>query len=386
MRMRWITISLLILLLSAPMAVFGATLQVDSDVLIDEQKVLDENLYTSSAQMRFFAQESQDVTSLYGHGVFAGIIDGDALLLGATTEISGVVNGDVRSVGGNITVSGVVHGDILAIGGTVHFTDTARLYGDVIVIAEQATMAGSYTNTSTVIANTVEINGAVDGDIEVTSNTLHVGDGAVIRGVVTYISPTPATVADGATIIHPIEFNQTESLQDQAAVKRTLVTFLSFWRILQFITTLILAFILVHVFKVFSKDVTDYVLQSFFRSFLLGLISVIVIPLAAFFLFISVFALPLGVIVMCLYIIGLLVSTAMASVYLGVFFKNITHKGRPNEISFGSAMVALLVVTLLQFVPVVGDIIRPFVAVVAFGGIIRIVYHSVRFHGKKIRL
>lgn len=364
----------------------ASSLKIGSDVDISDNESIQSNLYILGGTTKFNSIASDDLVTLHGNGTISGEVFGDVVILGGTTYIDGTVYGDVRIFGGSVVVNSIIDGDLVVIAGNVTLEKDSSVIGDVLIMSGSAYLKGEIDGSLSGLINKVEIAGEILEDSKITSNNLTIKDEAYIAGELTYFSPTNAIVEQGAEISKPIKFNQVDSWREQDIVERTFVSFISFWKVLRFISTLFFALILVHVFRVFSKDVTDYILNSFFKSFAIGLLSIVGIPLTAFILFISIVGFPIGVVIIALYTVAMMISTTVAGMYLGVILKRISKKGEQGVVTFASTATALFIITLLQFIPFFGEIIRILVSVVAFGGIFVIVYRSIRFHGKKIKI
>lgn len=364
----------------------ASTLKIGSDIQVLDSESIQDNLYILGGTTKFDSKTLDDLVTLHGNGTISGEVFGDVVIIGGTTNISGIIHGDVRIFGGSVVVNSRIDGDLVVIAGNVTLEKGSAIIGDVLIMSGSAYLKGEIDGSLSGLINKIEISGEILEDSKVTSNNLTIKDDAYIAGELTYFSPTNAVVDQGAEISKPIKFNQVDSWREQDIVERTFVGFISFWKVLRFISTLFFALILVHVFRVFSKDVTDYILSSFFRSFAIGLISIVAIPLAAFILLISIVAFPIGIVMIALYTVAMMISTTVAGMYLGVILKRISKKGEQGVVTFASTAVALFIITLLQFIPIFGEIVRILVSITALGGISVIVYRSIRFHGKKIKI
>lgn len=364
--------------------IFAAEIITNSEVYLDVNNTYSENLYIGSGRAEIGSQIDADLTVLGGENFVKSIVGSDIFIGGGTTEFSGEVLGDLRIISGEVIVSGTVHGDLLIIGGDVQITDQAKILGDVLIIGADVKLFGDIIVKTKIVSASTFIDGYVSGVTEITTQNLTIGPRAVIDGEFFYFSPKKLDEKENSEIIGNVTFNKTNSIQDTSIIKKALVSFLSFWFLLRFITTLLIAFILVYIFKVFATETTKFALKSFWKSLFAGILTIVLLPISIVILFVSLVGMPIALIGILGLFLFLIISPAIAGIYFGAWIREFINHIRYEKKSeweyqtdFHTATFGVIVMTILQFIPVVGGLIRSIISIVALGAVVRFIYKAI---------
>jgi hypothetical protein len=359
-----------------PQVANSAEIITETTVNLGDTETYYENLYIGAGSTNISSEVNSDLTIIGGETFVSSKVTGDVFVAGGEIEFSGQVEGDLRIIGGDVTIAGDVIGDILIIGGNVLVTDQATLLNDVLLVGGDINFQSDSNKRLKVVAGKVFINGVISGDSEITTQSLGIGSGSDISGIFSYYSPKKFEQQDGAVVTAEINYNKINTIRDTGIIKNTIVNVLNFWILLKFITTLIIAFILVHVLKVFSVRVNDIISSSFVKSILAGLLTIFLVPIIILVFFISLVGLPIGLLVTLIFTILMLIAPAVSGVYLGSWIRKILGKTSEYLVDFHSAAIGVILYTILQFIPVVGDFIRFVVMIAALGAMIRFIRKS----------
>ena len=79
------------------------------------------------------------------------------------------------------------------------------------------------------------------------------------------------------------------------------------------------------------------------------------------------------------YIFALIITTSVASIAVGALIKRAFSKEDVLEVSFSTASIGVVILTLLQFVPFVGEVTRFVFFMAAFGAIWKYIYSQIRW-------
>lgn len=369
---------------TVPQNAIAAEIVNDTEVFLFAEKTYNENLYVGAGKTIIESNVSEDLVVLGGDVTVSGNVAGDVLLVGGVVDFKGVVVGDLRIIGGEVEINGTVNGDVFVVGGNVLISESAILNEDVFVVGGEASISNNSNTELKVVAGNVRVDGQFDGSTEITTQSLSVGSGARINGDLSYYAPQEFFAEDGSVVIGNISFNEINSLRDMGLVKKAILSFMSFWYLLQFITTLIIALGMVYVFRVFTKEVTDLALKSFWKSFLAGFVGMFLIMISIIILIASIFALPIGFLLMITMIFIVIISPAISSIYIGTWVrKNVFKKtldvdieNHESIINAKTAIIGVITLTFLQIIPVIGEVVKLVLFVVAFGAIVR----NIRLH------
>jgi len=289
------------------------------------------------------------------------------------------VNGDVRVVGGIVVVEKSISGDLVVIGSEIKILPGAVVGGDLILIGASVSLENETNTHVRIISGMTLISGKLAGTANITSEKIDILKDAEVSGDISYFSPRQAILEEGSKISGSVSFNKVDSLRENGLVQHTIVSFLNFWMLFRFVTTLILTFVLVYVFKIFSQKTALRSLQSFWKSLLIGLVSFIFIPVAVVIFLASLILFPIAILLGMVYVGVFIISTSIAGITLGAIMKKTFSKNKNLEVSFQTATLGVIVLTLLQFVPVLGDITRFVFILAAFGSVWFYLYEKVRW-------
>jgi len=229
-----------------------------------------------------------------------------------------------------------------------------------------------------VIAGRVTLNNLISDELEVITQKIILDKDANITGNLKYYAPEKADRNSNVKINGNVYFNEIKNLNEVGIVKSSILYLISFWIILRFITTLILAFVLVYIFKVFTQEITNIAVKKFVSSFFVGFLSLFVIPIVFLILFLSVIALPIGFMLLMIYLFIIILSPAIAGIVVGLFMHNLFSKESHNDfITFKMATIGVILMTFIQFVPIIGNITIAIFTLVALGAIYKYIYNLI---------
>lgn len=369
--MKNLLLLLLFLVALTPIEADSAEIITDADVNLGVESTYYENLYVGAGRSDISSVVNSDLTVVSGESIVSGKVTGDVFVAGGNVDFVGEADGDLRIIGGTVNVSGTIAGDLLVIGGEVNVSETATLLSDILLVGGKINFEGDSPHRLKVVAGKVYINGSLAGQSEVTTQSLDVGSDSIIDGNFSYYSPRKISETSGAEILGTVNYNQINTLQNTGIVKKTIVNLLNFWLLLKFITTLIIGFILVYVFRVFSVQVNNIVVTSFWKSLLAGLLTIIVLPIIVALFFISLVAMPVGFLLLITFISSIIIAPAVVGIFLGSWARKVFGKKEEYLVDFHSVTIGIILFTLLQFVPVIGGFLRFVLILVALGAMIR---------------
>lgn len=366
-------ISIFVLFL-IPTFVFGAIFTNANELKIEEDKTYQDNSYFLTAKSNISGVFEKDLFIVSGESNFTGHVKGDLFVIGGKVDLSGKVDGDVRVIGGEVFVNGDLENDLVVIGGKVQIQPTSQIKGQALFVGGETFLYSSIINPIKIISAKTLINSEINSDIEITTQKLIFGNSAKINNGITYYAPKRAIEENGSSVAGQVNFNQITPLKDISFVKRAIINFVSFWLILKFVTTLLIAFIFAYIFRIFTKKVTDLSLDSFGKSLLYGILIIILIPLIIALLIVSLIAFPIAILIGLIFISLLIIIPAISGIVAGALIRKIFSKKDNYIIDFSTVAIGVVALTFVSFVPYIGDITKLLLNLVAIGAVGRHVY------------
>lgn len=363
-------LTLIVSILTLPVFVFGATTRTQSEINITNSEKFQENSYFFATKNNISGEYFGDLFVAGVENNFNGKVNNDLFVVGGKNNISGEIVGDLRVIAGEVVVNGKINGDLVIAGGNVTLLDGAEIKGDLILIGGKIYQNALLTNKSKIIGASVFLNNQINSPIEITAQKITAQSKTKINSPLTYYSPNQIIKDGGSEINNVVTYNQITNFKDTSLVKRTLINVLNFWILLKFITTLIISLILIYVFRFFTQKTVDLALNKFWKNCLYGLIFSLLAPLFLIILILSLIGLPIGFLAVMIYFVLIAVSVSIASIMIGVLIKKFVFKNEDSRVDFKVASIGLIVMTLISFVPVVGDLTKLVFDFVALGSVI----------------
>ena len=283
-------------------------------------------------------------------------IDGDLSITAGTAIVQGTVNGDLSVVGGDVLIAGTVNGDVDAIGGSV------RITGDVsgsvsgtsgnLFVGEGGQIGGNLDYAS----GNVVIDGTIDGDATVGAGAITLADNAVVNGDFEYDADSfdraPGAEVTGQIIRNP-------NLVSAPGMVIPEGTF----SIFGFLSNLLLGALLLLLFPVFTVGLADRVEHDPIISGGVGLLMLIVVPLALVLLAITVVGIPISILGALLFALVLWVAYVLGSYAVGDWLLSLVD----TESRWLALFVGLLAVAVVNLVPIVGGLVSFVVLLLGLG-------------------
>ncbi len=209
-RLKASALVLSLLLLTPPLLVLTPPPRAQADtavsdiVLIREDDVVDDDLYASGNKVNIQGRVEGDlVAAAFEEVRVDGVVTGDVLAATAIVIVNGEVGGSIRAAASRVEVGGKVGEDVVA--AAVDLVVGGEVGGDVIVTAWSAQHRGAIRGDLMGNFGRTTLGGSVEGDVQVSTRSLRVSNGAQVGGDLIYRSAaefdTGSAVVDG-TVVH----------------------------------------------------------------------------------------------------------------------------------------------------------------------------------------
>jgi cytoskeletal protein CcmA (bactofilin family) len=286
-----------------------ATVATADVYIITADEVKDEDLYIAASRAKVEGTVNGDLAIITEDLEISGTVTGDVLVVSSgEVSVSGTVEGSLRGAARDMAVSGMVGGDIAVA------AFTTRISGDVG--RDTLVFAGSFRFEGDVgrdikgrfVSGTVD--GTVGHDIDIAVGQLDLGRSTEVRGDLVYRSHNDAGVAPTAEV-----GGQFVRLPTRGLFFVELI--LTVATILGFFAFLLSGIVLLWVFHSTAPRAAAAVLTHPWRSFLVGVTTVLLIPLAAGLFAVSLVGIPLSLALLLLLALGLIFGPIPAVTALG---------------------------------------------------------------------
>lgn len=324
------------------------------------------------------------------------VVQGDYVAFGPHVEISGIVNGDLYAAGGDILVDGVVNGDIIVVGakvfvsGTVaqdariagaqvtisgtigrnagiaaldlHLTGTARVRENLLAGGGHVQLEGPIGRDARVGAWQATFSNGVERDVLVAAESVRFTSNASVGGRLRYWGEAAPSIDEQATVHGPITHRPWPGGWNMERARQGIVGARVLAAVISFLSTWLLGVILLRLYPLFAGRVTAMMREQPGLCLGWGIVGLLVTPIAALSLVVTLFALPVGVVLLALYGVALYVARMYTMIVVGRWLLRHRDESLPLARPFTAG---LIVYSLLSLVPVIGALVT--VGTVIFG-------------------
>ncbi|MDI3339400.1 MAG: hypothetical protein QJR03_02590 [Sphaerobacter sp.] len=307
---------------------------------------VNDDLYITGGTVTVNGQVTQDLLAAGGTVTVNGPVDGNVNIAGGTVTITGPVGGTVRVAGGSVTIDAAVARDVVVTAGTATISASARVGQDLIVGSGMVAVDGPVGRDVRGGAGDLRINNTVGRDVRVDlDGRLTLGSNARIQGDLRYSADAPATMASGATVTGTTIYDRPPEESSTARVLRWLRATL-----LRLAWALLAGTALVLLLPRTTRQVTDTLRERPAISLGWGVGALIIAPILAILLAVTVIGVPLALILLGLYLLALYLSQVVVGITLG----RVLVSGRElSRVQLWLAMlIGVTVVVLFRLLPI----------------------------------
>jgi hypothetical protein len=304
-----------------------------------------------------------DVLVAGGQLLVDGVVNGDLLAAGGTINVSGNVSENIRIGGGQITISGNVGRNLTAVGGNIEVTDSADIAGGALIAGGNVNLSAPVAGDVLAGVGNLTLANKIGGDVEAYVGTMRLTSKSEVDGDVVYYSEENASVDKGAQISGKI----TKKLPPSRLVETKDIDAAGFnyqAKIISFLAALVVGLILIKLFPNFMKGSSDILSNNWLKSVGVGLLLLIVVPIAAILMLITLVGIPLAIIIGFLYLIYLYLAKIFVTYTVGATL----YKGEEKRL-YLPFILALLVYYIISSIPNVGGLVAIVVHLMGIGAL-----------------
>jgi cytoskeletal protein CcmA (bactofilin family) len=291
---------------------------------------------------------------------------GDSRLAGAIVSAKGSFEKDLYVAGARLSVDARVGASLNAAGARLIIGSQSEIGGPMRIGGADVVFAGNGRGAAEIYGDSVQIDGRIGGNLLVRARSVTIGKTAVLEGDAVFETLDDPHIEQGATL----RGQQTVTLprlgpRDTWSIAKGLTAVVLFG----IGAGLVLGLILLIVARPLVEQTILQIRNAPFRSLLIGLAVLILVPLIAVFLMGTVIGIPVGLLTLLAFPLLLLVAWVVSAFGVADWLFN---RGR-TERSFGGRLLLLLaglvVVTLIGIVPVLGVFVWLLVMLLGLGAL-----------------
>ncbi len=295
-----------------------------------------------------------------------GDIRGDLLAAARTVRINGRVSGNVRCAVSDLDLNSEIGKSLTAAAAQVRLHENSEIEDDALVFAGTALFSGTVGRQALGAGGDFRMYGPVGGSINFWGvENLTLGQSASVNGDLNYSSPNEADILPGAIITGETRWEQTQRTEQKVRPEGINWIALLIW----FVAGIVVWGVFILIFPRIWSGFSDNILRSPGSALGWGALALIVAPLAALLLLITVIGMPLSLTLIMAYLLTVYAAKIIVGDAIGRFLSaRLGWEGRVHGI--WTFMIGFAALILLGRIPVAGFFISLIVAAVAIGAVV----------------
>ncbi len=375
-------ILLIALVLLLPLPILALEIHNNDNVTLGTDKVIDGNYYAAGQNIEIYGTVNGDLF-LAGNMITIDSenINGNIFIFSSWTNpfdimsspsviITGKINGSVTVIGENINITGDINGNVMFAGELATIDNDTTIAGHMTAWGERVNVQGKVGGNLEGGLKSLLINGQVGKNVDIhigaskDKDGLQIGEKAIINGELKYKAWQEADVSDQATIAGGISFDQLFKTTKSKAWGFAMLKVL----LIQFFGMLVVGMVLFYLWPKFLSRACDKTHQNMLMTFFKGLGLLILTPLAAFILMITIIGLPLGLIILGLWVIMLYLAKVIGA-WLLIRFLQMKFFAKKKISDTSLLALGILLFIIISKIPFIGWIIIFVLFITAWGTI-----------------
>jgi len=304
-------------------------------------------------------------------------VEQDLLAAGGNIIVNGRVGDDIRAAAGDITIFSGVGGDLIVFGGSVTVARRATVEGDLVaagghiilngtVKGDVRVAGGDVVFNGTVLGNSVfhvadrlDLNGEIQGKTTFSSNDVVLGSSASFGGDIEYWTQTGTldfsdVALSGEALFNPDLEPESKLPPEIKFSRKHAAGFLGLWFLFTLLTGALTMFVFLLLPKRWYTLAVGSLRDGFWRSFGLGLLYFILTPIIAFILMATLVGIPLGLLILSLFLFSLVFSKVISAIVLARWIERKRFGQWGKAAMFFLSLLLFALLKLLTLVPVIG--------------------------------
>ncbi len=361
---------------SAMAAEFRADKKWGNITLDKEEKV--KNLYTVGNMISI---DGDIEKSLYAGGnviTVNGNVEGNIFVGGNTMVIRGNVGDSVHAGGSNILIEGKIEEDLFLGGGNITISKSASVGGDLIIGGGTVDIEGPVAGNVLLGGGQIIINSKIGGQVKVKVDELRLGPQAEIAKNLVYSSLKEASIDEGARILGEVDFKKIEVKKLSVFKSRgMLFGILTLGFLIKILMGIAVGLVLVYIFRNMTERAIKESLAHFWANLGRGFAALILTPVAAIIILITVIGAWLAGLIGLAYILMVFLSLALAGIAFGSWLIKVVKKRDKYLVNWQAVVLGVIVLGIVVLIPFVGWLVGLIFVLISLGALYRIVYQGI---------
>ncbi|HWI62004.1 MAG TPA: polymer-forming cytoskeletal protein [Symbiobacteriaceae bacterium] len=256
---------------------------------VEKNETVDDDLLMFGDSVTIEGTVNGDVFAFANSVFVRGTINGNLITAASRVEVDGAVAGTVFAAGSSVTVNGRIDRSLVAAGSRVILDSKGTVGHSLIAGADRIDVLGSTGRGMAAGAATIEINGKIGRELKTYSNNLRILSNATVAGPVAHTGEREAFI-DPAAKTGPVTYTFAQVEWDH----NTTFWVGEWWKVISFISFLACGLLILALFPGLRRTFPQLVLEKPWQLPLTGIVTLVVLPIAAILLIATVIGIPVS--------------------------------------------------------------------------------------------
>ena len=390
----------LVLITSAPAAIFIGT----DYRSFEPDTTYDEDIYIGGNSIRFQSSLTGDLLGGSRDLAFSGHCEGDLIWGAQHITINGPIDRTARLFGQDIEINAPIGRDLLAFGGLIIIGPGTKIMKSGNLFGGNVQFNGLVGENLRIEADKVSISGTINGNLDIEAKNLEIKPNTVIEGNLIYKTPEKAKIESSVKIGGETKWTEIQAKARESKYKafKPITFFVDMFLVFNFVISIIIfvitivlgnsaiipimflaliicGIVIVSLNRNFATRAVGVLEKRFFASFGLGILLILLFPIASFLALISLVGIPLAILILFIFGMVSFIGSIYAAQFVGCAIGRLLNLGR-RPLSILTLLIGIIVLAGLILIPVIGWIIAFVVISSGFGSVI---LSLERFRGTK---
>jgi cytoskeletal protein CcmA (bactofilin family) len=363
-----LTFVIMMMLTAVPVLAFDA--RSEETVTVGSEEVVDDDLYVGASTIIIDGMVNGELWAAGYTITVNGVVNDSVMVAANMISISGDVGHAVRAAGQTISISGNINGDLMVFGSAVTVASTATVKGDLFVGAANVRIDGLVEGDIKGGGSEVTIGNGVKGNVELEVDSLTILPTANIEGDLTYTSEEEADIQSGAQIGGATTHNL-PPVEEEPAKAFPFVLFSGILgKLTGFLMALVTGLVIILIAPRRLMSIAESIRISPGASAGWGAVVLFVTPIAAILVCLTIVGIPVGLIALVLWGMGLYLAQIPVGLLIGRLIISRFTGMEGRAIMTGALALGLVILTLLGLIPYLGFFIGLAVALFGLGAVV----------------